>query len=193
MIVIAIGPEAFVRRRSRVFEWLEELSGKRVVLVTSPSKGAPSSAAPVRLLIPVLDEFYPEVLALAGALTSSSRVPDVDIVAAKVIEMPATVPLYSTYRPESLVDSTKELSFLRMVSGLPLLGRLSARVVLVRNISRDLALFTEERRIDMIILRGDWVAIKRGFLSKKERELVARAPCRVAVLVPPRSTSRANE
>jgi len=185
MVVISVRRDVFARRPSKKsLSWLEEFSGRRVVLVSDQIKPERRISRPRRFLVPVLDEFHPEIFALAGALTSSSRVPDVDVVAAKVIRMPQSVPLYSTYRPESLVDSAKELSFLRGISGLPILRRLTPKVVLVRNISRDLVEFAEQRRVDTIILRGDWAASKHGFLERRERIVASKTKCQVVVLLP---------
>jgi hypothetical protein len=186
MIVVPMRRGLFSSRKARKrANWISELSDMRVVLVSASSK-QPATLEPIRrLIIPVLDEFHPEVFALAGALTSSAKIPDVDVVAAKVIKIPQTIPLYSTYRPESLVDTEHELSFLKSVSGLPILGRLSARVLLVRDVSRDLVEFAEQRRADMILFRGDWAAIRRGFLTEKERKIAAKAPSYVLVLLPP--------
>ena len=184
MIVVHVDRDIFSRRRARrKARWIEEFSGKRVVLVSGPPDAPRHPEQAHRLLIPVLDEFHPEVFALAGALSSSSRMPDVDVVAAKVIRMPQTIPLYSTYRPESLVDSDRELSFLKTLGGLPLLRRISAKVLLVRDISRDLTKFAEDRRVDMIILRGDWAASRHGYLPKTERRIAARTSSHVAVLL----------
>jgi len=184
MIIVPVERGIFAKRNSRKnVAWVEEFSGKRVVLVSGAPKLSEAFSSPRRLLIPVLDEFHPEVFALAGALTSSSHIPDVDVVAAKVIRIPQTVPLYSTYRPESLVDPSKELSFLRAFSGLPVLRRLSAKVLLVRDSSRDLVGFAEDRRIDLIVLKGDWAANRHGFLAKTERRIAAKASCTVAVLL----------
>ena len=184
MIVLPVSRDVFANRTTRkTVGWIEEFSGKRVVLVTVPSKRSRALEHPRRLLIPILERFHPEVFALAGALTSASHIPDVDVVAARVIRMPPTVPLYSTFRPESLVDSDKELSFLKAFSGLPLLRRLSARVLLVRDSSRDLIDFAEERRIDLIVLKGDWAASRHGFLAKTERRIAAKASSCVAVLL----------
>jgi hypothetical protein len=108
----------------------------------------------------------------------------VDVVAARVIEIPQTIPLYSTYRPESLVDAEEELSFLKIIRGLPLLHRLSSRVLLVRNTVGDLVDFAEKRRVDLIILRGDWSESRHGFLPKRERRIAAKAHCAVAVMMP---------
>jgi magnesium-transporting ATPase (P-type) len=184
MIVVPVKRDVFADRTARkTVGWIEELSGKRVVLVSGPSRPSRILEPPRRFLIPVLDEFHPEVFALVGALTSASNIPDVDVVAARVIRIPQTIPLYSTYRPESLVDSEKELSFLKTVSGLPLLRRLSARVLLVRDIAKDLVVFADERRVDMIVLKGDWAASRHGFLAKTERRIAAKASSYVAVLL----------
>lgn len=186
MIIVPV-PHAFFTNRNvrKKTEWISELSDKRVVLISRPEK-QPVLLAPLRrLLIPVLDEFHPEVFMLAGALTSSARIPDVDVVAAKVIRIPPSVPLYSTYRPESLVDGERELSFLRSISGLPILRSLSARVLLVRDVSRDLVHFAEERRADLILFRGNWTEFRRAFLSRKEKKIAANASTEVLVFLPP--------
>jgi magnesium-transporting ATPase (P-type) len=185
MIVLTVNRDVFASRNSRKkVGWIEEFSGKRVILVSGPPKRTRAMARPHRLLLPVLDDFHPEPFVLAGTLTSSSPFPDVDVVAARVIRIPQTIPLYSTYRPESLVDAEQELSFLRTISGLPLLRRLSSKVLLVRNTIVDLIDFAEKRRVDLIILRGDWSESRHGFLPKRERRIAAKAHCAVAVVMP---------
>jgi hypothetical protein len=184
MIVVPVEREVFSKWGRKDLGWIEELAGKRVVLLSAPPGQAGKLSHPSRLLIPVLDEFHPEVFALAGALTSSAHIPDVDIVAAKVIRIPQSIPLYSTYRPESLVDAEKELSFLKPIRGLPLLRRLTGRVLLVRDIGTDLVEFAREKRVDMIILQGDWALSRQGLLPKKERVIAEKAPCTVAVMLP---------
>lgn len=137
------------------------------------------------MLIPVLEEFHPEIFELAGTLTASAKIPDVDVVAAKVIRIPPTIPLYSTYRPESLVDTERELSFLKSVRGLPILRTLSARVLLVRDVGRDLVEFVRERRVSMILFKGDWEQAHGGFLAGDERRIAKEAGSSVLILLPP--------
>lgn len=185
-VVVPISRGLFTSRRARKrAEWISELSDNRVMLVSGPIQKPAKLELVRRILIPVLDEFHPEVFALAGALTASAKIPDVDVVAAKVIRIPQTVPLYSTYRPESLVDTDRELAFLKTVGGLPIVRRLSAKVLLVRDVSRDLVEFANERRADMILLRGDWTASRRGFLNKRERKIAANTSASVLVMLPP--------
>jgi magnesium-transporting ATPase (P-type) len=193
MMIVPVRRGLFTSRKMRKrANWLSEFSDRRVVLVSGSMK-QPAPLEPIRrLIIPVLDEFHAEVFALAGALTSSAKIPDVDVVAAKVIRIPPTIPLYSTYRPESLVDGEQELSFLKSVSGLPILRSLSTKILLVRDVSRDLVQFAEERRADLILFRGDWTAIRRGFLTEKERKIAANTSTPVLVLLPPAKHSRSS-
>ncbi len=190
-IVVPIGREALATRKGRrSLAWIQELSGLSVVLV-SPQPGKPVLLPrPKRLLLPVLDEARTELFALAGALTASSRIPDVDVVAAKVIKMPPSVPLYSTYRTESLVEAEEELSFLKAFRGLPLLRRLSSEVVLVRNVTRDLLEFIQEHRTELVLFAGDSENIGHGFLTKKELSVAARAGCTVAILIPSKTGTK---
>jgi len=191
MVVVSVGRDILSGRRGAT-DWLKELSGRRLVLVSGPQTSSKGIGRPRRLLIPVLDEFHPGPFVLAGALTASSKVPDVDVVAARFIEMPQTVPLYSTYRPDSLVDATKELSFLRVLGGLPILDRLTARVVLVRNTARDLLEFAEKRDVDLIILNGSWSRSGRGFLQDRESVVATRSNCRVAIMIPAETQSHSH-
>jgi len=183
MVVVSVDRETFSGRKKST-SWIKELSGRRLVLVSGPRTTSTKPERPHRLLIPILEEFHAEPFALAGALTASSNVPDVDVVAARFIEMPPTIPLYSTYRPESLVDTTKELSFLKVLGGLPVLDRLTARVVLVRKTERDLMEFAENRRVDLIVLSGSWSRGGMEFMRKMERVIAAESTCKVAVIIP---------
>jgi len=164
--------------------WLMDLRKRRVILVRGPGKipGAPSSLR--RILIPVLDEFRPEPFDLAASLTATSTFPAVDVVAAKVIKVPQIVPLYSTYRPESLIDQERELSFLKALRSRPIMRLLTPKILMVRDIGRDLVTFAEERDIEAVLLAGRWEASRHGFLSKDEREVARKAKGTVVVILP---------
>jgi hypothetical protein len=165
--------------------WLLDLQKRRVILVRGPGKapGAPSRIR--RLLIPVLDEFRPEPFDLAASLTATSSFPAVDVVAAKVIKIPQIVPLYSTYRPESLIDQDRELSFLKSLRSRPIIRLVTPKILMVRDIGRDLVEFAEERDIEAILLAGRWEASRHGFLTKDEREVALKAKGTVVVILPP--------
>ena len=185
-IVVPVEADVFAGRRlPRRASWLADLRNRRVLLV----RGAPQASGPLaplrRILIPVLEEFEPEPFDLAAALTASSTFPAVDVVAAKVVKIPPIVPLYSTYRPESLIDADRELSFLKSLRARPILRLLTPKVLMVRDIGRDLVDFADERDIEAILLQGRWEASHHGFLPQDERAVALRAQAAVVVILPP--------
>ena len=181
-IVIPVPADAFSRGAER---WIWSLRRLRVILVRGPRV---REAGPVRLrriLIPVLDEFHPEPFDVAASLTASSVFPAVDVVAARVIKMPDIVPLYSTYRPESLINPERELSFMKSLRARPILRLVTPKILLVRDVGRDLVDFAEERDVEAILMAGRWELRGRGFLTKDEREVARKASCAVVVILPP--------
>jgi len=148
--------------------------------------GERASHRKFRVLIPVLREFHKAPFDLAEALSVNSIVPDVDILATKVLEIPSIVPLYSVHRPETMIDTAWHLSFLDNLKGMHLAKILRPKILLVRLISRDLTDWAEEREVDLIVLNGSWRAAKHGFLEhREERETAARSKCSVVVVLEP--------
>jgi magnesium-transporting ATPase (P-type) len=172
-------------RATKAVSWVEELSGLRLVLVSDPQRAKEGARRrPERVLIPVLHDFNMQPFELAASLSTSSIVPDVDVVAARVIRLPSIVPIYSTYRPESLIDSEQELSSLKYVLAAPLLRFIRPKLLIVRDVARDLVDFAAERQVDAILMQGDWTERHRGFLAKDEREVARRAGAAVVVTLP---------
>jgi len=126
---------------------------------------------------------------LSGSLTSSSVIPNVDIIAVKVIEFPPNVPLYSLYYPESLIIKSGELPILRRPSLRALHRYITPLTLYVKDVSHGIANFVVERKVHMIIMEGYWVARRNGFLSKEERKFAKTVPCSIVVTLQ-RSTSR---
>lgn len=62
---------------------------------------------------------------------------------------------------------------------------LTPKILMVRDIGRDLVGFAEERDIEAILLAGRWEASRHGFLSKDEREVALKAKGTVVVILPP--------
>ncbi len=185
-VVLPVDPEVFSGRPlGRRAGWLKDLRRRRLVLVRGPGgrPGVPTRLR--RILIPVLEEYRSEPFDLAASLTAASTFPAVDVVAAKVIRIPPIVPLYSTYRPESLIDQDRELSFLKSLRSRPIMRLLTPKILMVRDIGKDLLAFAEERDIEAILLAGRWEASRHGFLSKDEREVARRAKGTVVVSLPP--------
>ena len=187
-VVIPVDAQAFSGgRAARQVRWLADLRGRRVILVRGPGRPGPPARLR-RLLIPVLEEFRQEPFEIASSLTAASSFPSVDVVAAKVIKIPQIVPLYSTYRPESLIDQERELSFLKSLRTRPIMRLLTPKILMVRDVGKDLVAFADERDVEAILLAGRWESARHGFLTKDEREIALRAKGTVVVVLPPAKT-----
>lgn len=185
-IVVPVSSSVFAGgARARNETWVGSLRGRRVLLVRGPARGEASPPRLRRILIPVLDEFDPEPFDVAASLTATATFPAVDVVAARVIKVPQIVPLYSTYRPESLIDADHELSFLKSLRARPVVRLITPKVLMVRDIGRDVVDFAAERDIEAVLLAGRWALGRRGFLSKDEREVARKASGTVIVTLPP--------
>ncbi len=184
-VVVPVDADLFSGRPLRRQDaWITHLHGRRVILVRGPRQAHPGPARLRRILIPVLEEYRSEPFDIAAALTATSMFPAVDVVAAKVIRIPQIVPLYSTYRPESLIDEEHELSFVKSLRSRPIMRLLTPKVLMVRDIGRDLVDFADEREIEVILLAGRWEAARRGFLGKDERQVALKAKGTVVVTLP---------
>jgi hypothetical protein len=182
-IIVPVPRNVFLGRwhATQTVMWIEEFSSKKIILISNPRKPIEKPHPPFRVLIPVLHEFHQGPFELSGSLTSSSVIPDVDIIAAKVIEFPPNVPLYSLYYPESFIIKSGELPILRRPSVRALRRYITPLTLYVKDASHGIAHFVVERRVHMIIMEGDWAARRNGFLSKEERKLAKTAPCSIIV------------
>jgi hypothetical protein len=172
--------------------WTAEFPDKRILLVVEGRRADDRLGHPYRILLPVFQEFKLAPFKIAAVLTESKIIPDIDVVLFKVIEIPSIVPLYPTYQAKSLVDEKEELSFVRTHRLRKLLRNLAPEILLVRETSRDLAAFASDRKVDMIIFEGDRSRLRKGFLSKEEREVVKRVQCNVVILLPNEKSSRGD-
>jgi hypothetical protein len=106
-----------------------------------------------------------------------------------VIEFPSSVELYSRFYPESMVVKSEEFSILRHSSVKALRRHITPLTLFFQNISRGIAHFVEERKVDMIIMEGDWSEKKHGFLKKADRKIVKKAQCSIIVTLTRRTKS----
>jgi hypothetical protein len=193
-ILLQVNREVFEGRRKalRRIKWVEDFTDKKLALVGTWKSDTISMTRGPRILIPALTEIHGEPFEIAEALTEEFAFPDVDVVAAKVVELPSIVPLYSVYRPESLVNVEQELSIFRSLPRWAIIRRIRPMVLLVRETGRDLAHFAKERNVDVIVMEGSWVYSRHGFLPKKERAIATKAECTVVVAVAPVTKPKAS-
>jgi magnesium-transporting ATPase (P-type) len=182
-IIISVPRDVFYggHHTAQFIKWIEKIPNKKIILISNPTKLIEPRHPPFRVLIPVLHEFHEEPFNLTKVLTAHAPIPDVDIIAAKVIEFPSSVQLYSRFYPESMVVKSGEFSILRRSSVKALRRHITPLTLYFQDISRGIAHFVEERKIDMIIMEGDWSEKKNGFLKKAERKIVKKAQCSIIV------------
>ncbi len=180
--ILLAGSHAVTRSAS----WIDELPDTALILVGLAKKQAEKLQPPFRVLIPVLHSFENEPFEFAAALTSSSFIPDVNVIAAKVIEFPQNAPLYSLYNPEYIETRTLDFGLFRRAPIQALRRRITPLVLYVQDISRGIAKFVRQRKVQIIILTGDWSQEKNGFLAKRDRQIVQRVDCAVIVTLPAR-------
>lgn len=184
-VVMSAHREPFYRELfGRVSDHVARHSAGKVVLVETPREGMNIPANPKRILIPVLKEQHPDPYIIAAALTSSASVPEVEITAAKIIELPPTIPLDAVDVSQSLRKEERDFSTFTSLA-IKTLGRLFVPKILpVREVGVDVADFVKERGIDVVVMYSARETGFYSFLTKDEYEIVSRSPCVVLVTLP---------
>ena len=168
----------------RVSDHVGRNSRTRVVLVETPQVGVSIPKNPKRILIPVLKEQHPDPYIIAAALTSSASVADVEITAAKIIKIPATLPLNAIDSVQSLRTEEREFSYFTSLA-IKTLGRfINPKILPVRETGKDVSEFVKEHGIDILVMYSTRETGFYSFLTKDEYEIVSKSPCIVLVTLP---------
>jgi len=186
-IVMSAHREALFRELfGRVSDHVAKIAGTRVVLVETPKEGVTIPKNPKRILIPVLKEQHPDPYIIAAALTSSASVADVEITAAKIIELPPTVPLDAIDMVQSLKQEERDFSYFTSLA-IKALGRfINPKILPVRDAGIDVAQFVRDKGMDVIVMYSSRETGFYSFLTKDEYEIVSKSPCIVLVTLPGR-------
>jgi nucleotide-binding universal stress UspA family protein len=168
----------------RVSDHVGRTSPTRVVLVETPQLGVTIPKNPKRILIPVLKEQHPDPYIIAAALTSSASAADVEITAAKIIELPRTLPLDAIDMVQSLRKEERDFSHFTSFA-IKSLGRfINPKILPVREAGNDVANFVKDRGIDVLVMFSGRETGFYSFLTKDEYEIVRKSPCVVIVTLP---------
>ena len=168
----------------RVSDRVGRTSRSRVVLVETPQEGVLIPRNPKHILVPVLKEQHPDPYILAAALTSSASVADVEITAAKIIELPPTVPLDAVDMVHSLRKEEREFSYFTSLA-IKTLGRfINPKILPVREVGSDVARFVRDKGIDIMVIFSRKETGFHSFLTKDEYDIVSKSPCVVIVTLP---------
>lgn len=171
----------------RVSDHVGRTSSSRVVLVETPQEGVEIPKNPRRILIPVLREQHPDPYIIAAALTSSASVADVEITAAKIIELPPTLPLDAIEMSRPLRQEERDFSLFTSLA-IKALGRfINPKILPVREVGADVARFIKDKGIDVLVMFSRRETGFYSFLTKDEYEIVRRSPC-VVIVTEPAST-----
>ncbi len=188
IVMSAHREDFFTELFGRISDRVARTAKCRVVLVETPKAGLQIPKNPSKILIPALEEeLDPEPFILAGALTSSASVPNVEILVTKIVQLPPSVPLDAVNVPEIFRREEQEFSS-AIGSYIQSLGRfLTPRILPVRRIGQDVATYATDLGVDMIILSSRKTG-HRSLLPKNGYEIVSRAPC-ISLVVVARRTS----
>ena len=168
----------------RVSDHVARASKAKVVLVETPQAGVVIPQNPKRIFIPVLKEQHPDPYVIAAALTSSASAADVEITAAKIIELPPTVPLDAIDMVHSLRKEEREFSLYTSFA-IKTLGRLiTPKIIPVREVGSDVAQYVRDRGVDVVVMFSKRETGFYSFLTKDEYEIVSKSPAVVIVTLP---------
>ncbi len=168
----------------RVSDHVGRTARTRVVLVETPQVGVSIPKNPKRILVPVLKEQHPDPFIIAAALTSSASAADVEITAAKIIELPPTVPLDAVDMVQSLRKEEREFSYFTSFA-IKTLGRfINPKILPVREVGSGVAQFVRDKGIDVLVMFSRRGTGFYSFLTKDEYEIVSKSPCVVIVTLP---------
>jgi nucleotide-binding universal stress UspA family protein len=176
----------------RVSDHVARFSGRRVVLVETPRVGMTIPRNPKRILIPVLEQYHPDPLVIAAALTSSASVPDVEITVAKIFELPPTLPLDAIDVSHALRKEERDFSYFTSLA-IKALGRFfNPKIVSVRDVGDDLGSYVREQAIDVMVMFSRRETGYHGFLTNDEYDIVSKSPCIVLVTLAARDNGKRN-
>lgn len=173
----------------RVSDHVGRTAPSRVVLVETPQEGVTIPKSPKRILIPVLKEQHPDPYIIAAALTSSASAADVEITAAKVIQIPQTLPLDAVDTVLSLRKEERDFSYFTSLA-IKTLGRfINPKILPVREVGGDVRQYVRDKGIDVLVMFSQRETGFYSFLTRDEYEIVSKSPCVVIVTIPALSSS----
>lgn len=187
-IIMSAQREPFFRELfGRVSDRVARKARSHVVLVETPWIGLTIPRKPSKILIPVVsEEINIDPFILAAALSSSAAVPDVELTAVRVIELPPTTPLDAIETSSSLRAQEKRFST-QISRCIQSSGRLFLpRIFTVRDIGSELSRYAKETGTDLIIMSCSRPPKFKGLLGQSQYELVKKSPCIVLVMFPER-------
>jgi len=119
-----------------------------------------------------------------GSVTQSLLRSTLSLAAAKIIELPPTVPLNAVDMAHSLRKEEREFSYFTSLA-IKTLGRfINPKILPVREVGVDVAQFVKDKGIDIMVIFSRRETGFYSFLTKDEYDIVSKSPCFVIVTLP---------
>lgn len=188
-IVMSAHREPFLRELlGRISDRVARTADTRVILVESAFRGARIARPPRKIMVTVLENrFYEDALTLAAIFTSSLSAPSCELIAVNVLKLPEATPIDATERSKVFSAIEREFAY-KVALAIQSLGRLfTPRILPVRDVGRDVAVFASDEGVELIIIGCDKPSKLSPVLTKDEYAIVKKAGCVVLVVIPPKN------
>jgi len=189
-IVMSAYRETFVRELlGRISDRVARKADTKVILVESAFKGARIARQPRKIMILVLEnKFYRDALILAATFTSSLSAPSCELLAVNVLKLPEATPIDAVERSKVFRAIEREFAH-EVASAIASLGRLfTPRILPVRDVGRDVATFTSDEGVELIIMGSNKPSRLGPVLTKDEYAIVKRVGCVALIVIPPKKS-----
>ena len=188
-VIMAAHKESFlVKMVGRVSDRVARMTKARTVLVETPRPETRIAEHPKKILVLVKEKTRPsDAFILAAALTSLATTKDAELVAAQAIILPPTVPLEAIEFSDTLKEAERDFAF-AVGDSIRSLGRIfTPRVLVSRELGRDVGEFAVSERVDLMILTGRGSRDFTSLFGRDTTDIVKNSPCVVLVVFPQRS------
>jgi nucleotide-binding universal stress UspA family protein len=185
-IVMSANRESFFREFfGRISDKVARKSKRTVLLVETPHPNITIPTEPSKILIPILrDEYDSSPYIVAAALSSTATTPHSELVVARVVYLPPTIPLDAVEVSKSLRHLEQNFSYY-VASSIRNLGRLfTPKILPVRDIGKDVNSYAQEIEADAIVLCNHKPSGFRRLLPREEYDIVGNATRIVLVVFP---------
>jgi hypothetical protein len=167
----------------RVSDRVAMMNEARTVLVETPRPEVRIAEHPKKILVLVKEKTKPtDAFILAAALTSLATTKDAELVAAQAILLPPTVPLEAVEFSDTLKEAERDFAF-SVGDSIRSLGRIfTPRILVSRELGRDIGEFAISERVDLTILTGKSARNISNLFGRDTTDIVRNSPCVVLVV-----------
>lgn len=185
-VIMAAHKEGFLV--GRVSDRVARMNRTRTVLVETPRRETRIAEHPKKVLVLVKEKTKPsDAFILAAALTSLATTRNAELLAAQAIILPPTVPLEAIEFSDTLKEAERDFAFV-VGDSIRSLGRIfTPRVLVSRELGRDVGEFAMSERIDLMILTGRGSRDFKSLFGRDTTDIVRNSPCVVLVVFPQRA------